>query len=66
LETADPDFAAALRETVPSYTKGDCLRALYVCVDLYRQLRADYSNLKRHEGVEQEVLAYMQKIGIGM
>lgn len=66
LETADPDFAAALRETVPSCTKGDCLRALYVCVDLYRQLRADYSNLKRHEGVEQEVLAYMQKIGIGM
>nr|WP_091665323.1 hypothetical protein [Massilia sp. PDC64] len=66
LETADPDFAAALRETIPSYAKGDCLRALYVSIDLYRQLRADYSNLKRNEAVEQAVLAYMQKIEAGI
>ena len=66
LETADPDFAAALRQTIPSYDKGDCLRALYVSVNLYRQLRADYATLQRNEAVEQAVLAYMNEIGNGI
>lgn len=40
LESQDAGFAEALRGTVPACDAADCLRALRVCVDLYRGLRA--------------------------
>ncbi|GGB83205.1 oxalate:formate antiporter [Pseudoduganella buxea] len=42
IESHDPDFAAALRGTVPAYDRASCLHALDTCIALYRRLRADF------------------------
>ncbi|MEH6437351.1 nucleotidyltransferase domain-containing protein [Massilia sp. DD77] len=62
MELADPDFAMALQKTIPTYSKGDCLRALRVSATLYQQLRKDFPNLVRNLDVEQAVFAHMEEI----
>lgn len=66
IESADPEFARALQQTIPSYTTADCLPALRVSIDLYRQLRTAYRNMQQKEDVEQAVLAYLAEIASGI
>lgn len=62
IETANPEFAAALQQTVPIYQRADCLRALHASIKLYRQLRSNYDGLKDNTAVEQAVLHYLAVI----
>ena len=59
IETADPAFAAALRDTLPAYDAADCLRALNAFVRLYRELRDGIPGVTPRLEAERAVLAYI-------
>lgn len=62
IEMHDPAFADALRATVASYDALDCLRALNVCVDLYRQLRAAIPGTVANQAAERAATRYAAEI----
>jgi hypothetical protein len=59
-----PDFAQRLQRTIPSYSKRSCFEALHACIEIYRDLRSQYSagRFLVNEDAERESLAYLTKL----
>jgi hypothetical protein len=62
IETDAPEFADQLRQTVPAYDAGSCLRALRACVDLYRKVRVPPGGTVTVEAAERAAEGYLDEI----
>ena len=62
IEAADPEFAQKLRGTVARYDAKDCLRAVRVCIELYRLLRVSAIEVQHGEQAERAATEYLSKI----
>jgi hypothetical protein len=62
IETAAPEFAEALQQTVAAYDAASCIHALRACVALYRELRQTAAGTQRNEAVEREVMIYLEEV----
>lgn len=58
IETTAPDFALELQRTIATHDAADCLRALRVCVELYRSLAPRQSS----ERVEDAAMEYLTEV----
>lgn len=57
IETATPDFARALRDTVATHDAAKCFEAVDRCIELYRSVRSD--RVERHRDAETEAVRYL-------
>ena len=62
LESLGPDHTGALRSTIAAYDGLDCLRALKVCVELYRTLRPAGPAIARGEAAERAAMQYVSDV----
>ena len=62
IETVAPAFAQKLRGTIASHDAADCLRALRVCVELYRSLRSRTSEDETRGEAERAAMEYLGHI----
>jgi hypothetical protein len=66
LEQIAPDLVESLAATIGDHTARGCLAALRATVFLYRQLRNEYPEVRRHHEAEQAVLAYLDEVAAGV
>ncbi len=62
IESIAPDAVPALEATLGSHDRLGCARALRAAIDLYRELRDAYPEVRRHPGAEQASLDYLADI----
>ncbi len=62
IETAAPEFARKLRETVARYDAIDCSRALRACVDLYRSVRPPVIGTDGGGEAERAAMEYVSRV----
>jgi hypothetical protein len=62
IETDAPELADQLKQTVPSYDAGSCLRALRACIDLYRRVRVPPGGAVTVEDAERAAVEYLGDI----
>jgi hypothetical protein len=62
LERLAPDLVDSLAATIGDHTAIGCLGALRATVELYRQLREPYPDLRRHDEAERAALAYLDEV----
>jgi hypothetical protein len=63
IEMMAPHFADQLRGTLAGYEAADCLRALRVCVDLYRSVRPHADDADVGGGAERAAMEYVSEVG---
>lgn len=63
IETATPELADRLRETIARYDAAEGLRALRACVDLYREVRPQASLSTLGEGAEAAAMELVERLG---
>jgi hypothetical protein len=62
IETVAPEFAEKLRGTVAGYEAADCLRALRVCIELYRSMRQREDETEDGAKTERAAMEYVSRI----
>jgi predicted nucleotidyltransferase len=62
LEQIAPDLVDHLAATIGDHTAAGCLEAMRATIDLYRQLRDEYPDLRKHDKAEAAAVAFLDEV----